>query len=48
MLPYEFDRQSYAFALEEGSTLVESANQALLTVRKSPERRKKVLKYPGE
>jgi polar amino acid transport system substrate-binding protein len=48
VLPYVFDRHNYGFALEEGSLLLESVNQALLTVRKSPEWRKEVAKYLGD
>jgi hypothetical protein len=48
VVPYEFDRQNYGFALEDGIPLVGPVNQALLTVRKSPEWRKEVLNYLGE
>jgi len=34
--------------VEEGSPLVESLNQALLTVRKSPDWANEVAKYLGE
>jgi len=48
VLPYVFDRQNYGFALEEDSLLVESVNQALLTVRESPVWANEVAKYLGE
>ncbi len=48
VLPYVFDRQNYGFALEENSLLVESVNQALLTVRHGQEWKKEVAKYLGE
>ena len=48
VLPYEFDSQNYGFALQQNSELVESINQALLTVRKSPEWRNKLREYIGE
>jgi len=48
VLPYVFDRQNYGFALEEDSLLVESINQAMLTVRESPAWEIEVAKYLGE
>jgi polar amino acid transport system substrate-binding protein len=48
ILPYEFDSQNYGFALEPKSEFVEEVNQALLTVRKSEEWKRKILEYLGE
>ena len=48
ILPYEFDSQNYGFALEPKSEFVEEVNQALLTVRKSEQWKRKILEYLGE
>ena len=48
VLPYEFDKQNYGFALETRSDLVEEVNLALLKVRKSEVWKKQVLAYLGQ
>ena len=48
VLPFEFEKQSYAFALPEHSPHVEKFNQALLSVLESPVWRKELVKYLGK
>ncbi|WP_170337386.1 transporter substrate-binding domain-containing protein [Ruegeria arenilitoris] len=47
VLPYEFEEQNYAFALQDESEYVEVLNRALLSVRKSPAWDTEVLRYIG-
>ena len=47
VLPKEFARKNYGLALQEGSPLLEGVNQALLSVRESPEWKKELGKYLG-
>ena len=47
VLPNELEAQNYAFILTEGSPLREGINRALLTVRKEPEWRDKIIEYLG-
>ncbi|WP_209509554.1 MULTISPECIES: transporter substrate-binding domain-containing protein [unclassified Ruegeria] len=48
VLPYEFEEQNYAFALQDESEYVEVLNRALLSVRKSPAWDTEVLRYVGK
>jgi polar amino acid transport system substrate-binding protein len=48
VLPYEFEPQSYGFALLEDDDLQEGVNRALLKVLKRPEWRRERLRYLGE
>jgi ABC-type amino acid transport substrate-binding protein len=48
VLPFEFEKQSYAFALPDHSPHVEKFNQALLFVLESPLWRKELVKYLGK
>lgn len=48
VIPYEFEPQSYGFALPEDPDLEESVNRALLTVLRRPEWRQEVRRYLGE
>ncbi len=48
VLPYEFEEQNYAFALQDESEYVEVLNRALLSVRKSPAWNAEVLRYIGK
>jgi polar amino acid transport system substrate-binding protein len=48
VLPFEFEKQSYAFALPDNSPYVEKFNQALLSVLESPVWRKELVKYLGK
>lgn len=48
VLPYEFEEQNYAFALQDESEYVEVLNRALLSVRKSPAWEAEVLRYIGK
>lgn len=47
ILPFEFEKQNYAFALPEQSQFLEEFDQALLSVRKNPEWKRQVAKYLG-
>ena len=48
VLPFEFEKQSYAFALPENSPYLEKFNQALLAVMEGPLWRKELVKYLGK
>nr|WP_217352294.1 MULTISPECIES: transporter substrate-binding domain-containing protein [unclassified Ruegeria] len=48
VLPYEFEEQNYAFALQDESEYVEVLNRALLSVRKSLAWDTEVLRYIGK
>ena len=48
VLPFEFEKQNYAFALPDNSPYVEKLNRALLSVRESPVWRKELVKYFGK
>jgi len=48
VLPFEFEKQNYAFALPDHSPHVEKLNQALLSVRESSVWRKELVKYLGK
>lgn len=48
VLPYVFERKNYGFALQDENPLLEELNQALLSVRESPEWRKEMAKYLGK
>ncbi|EPA8652205.1 transporter substrate-binding domain-containing protein [Photobacterium damselae] len=45
VLPYQFEKQNYGFALEENSPYEEEINRALLEFRQSNEWRQALLKY---
>jgi polar amino acid transport system substrate-binding protein len=48
VLPEELETQNYGFGLQPSSPYLESINQALLQVRKSPEWKAKVTQYLGQ
>lgn len=48
VLPYEYERQNYGFAVGENSRYVEEINLALLTIRKSREWKDEVARYFGD
>lgn len=48
VLPYEFNKQFYAIALPEGSPHMETLNQALLSVRGSPQWKQQIKFYLNE
>ena len=48
VLPEELETQNYGFGLQPSSTYLESINQALLQVRKSPEWKAQVTQYLGQ
>jgi len=48
VLPFEFEKQSYAFALPENSPYLEKFNQALLSVLEGPLWRKELVYYLGK
>jgi polar amino acid transport system substrate-binding protein len=48
VLPYVFEKQNYAFALTDESPHVEMLNQALLSVRETPEWQMEPVKYIGK
>jgi len=48
VLPYQFEKQNYGFAIEDKSQYAEQLNRALLKVRKSPEWRQALHEYFAE
>jgi polar amino acid transport system substrate-binding protein len=48
VLPFEFEKQNYAFALSDQSPYLEKFDQALLSLRKSYEWKKELAKYIGQ
>jgi len=48
VLPFVFEKQNYAFALPDESPRLEKLNQALLSVRDTPEWKVEIVKYIGE
>ncbi len=48
ILPFEFEKQNYAFALPEESEFLEKFDQALLTVRQRMEWRREVARHIGQ
>ena len=48
VLPFEFEKQSYAFALPDHSPYVEKFNQALLAILEGPLWRKELVNYLGK
>jgi polar amino acid transport system substrate-binding protein len=48
VLPFEFEKQSYAFALPDHSPYVEKFNQAFLSVLEDPVWRKELVNYLGK
>jgi polar amino acid transport system substrate-binding protein len=45
VLPFAFEKQNYAFALPDESSLLEKLNQALLSVRDTLEWKAEIVKY---
>ena len=48
VLPFVFEKQNYAFALPDESPILENLNQALLSVRDTPEWEVELAKYIGK
>lgn len=48
VLPYQFEKQNYGFAIEDKSQYAEQLNRTLLKVRKSPEWRQALHEYFAE
>ncbi|MDO6498096.1 substrate-binding periplasmic protein [Photobacterium sanguinicancri] len=48
VLPYQFEKQNYGFAIGDNSPYEEALNRALLKVRKSPEWKQALSKYFAE
>ncbi|MCG7586986.1 ABC transporter substrate-binding protein [Photobacterium sp. OFAV2-7] len=48
VLPYQFEKQNYGFAIEDKSQYAETLNRALLRVRKTPEWRQALHEYFAE
>jgi polar amino acid transport system substrate-binding protein len=48
VLPFVFEKQNYGFALPDESPHLEMLNQALLSVRDTPEWNVEIVKYTGK
>ena len=48
VLPFVFEKQNYALALPNESPHIEMLNQALLSVRDTPEWKMEIVKYIGK
>jgi len=48
VLPFVFEKQNYGFALPDESPHLEMVNQALLSVRDTPEWKMEIFKYIGK
>ena len=48
VLPFVFEKQNYALALPDESPYLEKLNQALLSVRETPEWSVELVKYIGK